>query len=93
MNRNKQGMAYVDWMIRTKQIGACSCDFLCPCEGVMAMEIAEGHFGDVKLDGIRVAGVYRWPGAVHEGNGTWWSVVDRRASEDQVNALFTILGG
>jgi len=97
-------MAYVYWMIRTKQIGACSCDYGCPCEfnapptrlpceGVIAMEIAEGHFGDVKLDGLRVAGVYRWPGAVREGNGTWWSVVGRRASEDQVNALFTILGG
>ena len=43
-------MAYVDWMIRTKQIGTCSCDYGCPCEamapptrtpceGVMAMEI------------------------------------------------------
>ena len=45
-------MAYVDWMIRTKLIGTCSCDYGCPCEfnapptrlpceGVMAMEIAE----------------------------------------------------
>ena len=97
-------MAYVDWMIRTKQIGTCSCDYGCPCEfnapptrlpceGVMAMEITEGYFGDVRLDGLRVAGAYRWPGPVHEGNGTWWSVIDRRASQEQVDALFTILGG
>jgi hypothetical protein len=97
-------MAYVDWMIKTKQIGTCSCDYGCPCEfmapptrlpceGVMAMEITEGYFGDVRLDGLRVAGAYRWPGAVHEGNGTWWSVIDKRATEEQVNALFKILGG
>lgn len=97
-------MAYVDWMIRTKQIATCSCDYGCPCEfnalptnepceGVMAIEITEGYFGDVRLDGLRVAGAYHWPGPVHDGNGTWWSVVDKRASEEQVNALFTILGG
>lgn len=97
-------MAYVDWMIRTRQIGTCSCDYGCPCEfnapptrlpceGVMAMEITEGYFNDVRLDGLRVAGAYRWPGPVHEGNGTWWSVIDRRANQDQIDALFTILGG
>lgn len=97
-------MSYTDWMIRTKQIGTCSCDYGCPCEfnapptrvpceGVMAMEITEGHYGDVRLDGLKVAGAYRWPGAVHDGNGTWWSVVDKDASKEQVDALFTILGG
>lgn len=97
-------MAYVDWMIRTKQIGACSCDYGCPCEfnapptrtpceGVMAMEITEGYFGDVRLDGLRVAGVYHWPGAVHEGGGTWWSIMDERASQAQVAALSKIMGG
>jgi len=97
-------MSYVDWMIRTRQIGTCSCDYGCPCEfnapptrlpceGVMAMEITEGYFDKVRLDGLRVAGAYRWPGPMHEGNGTWWSVIDRRADTDQVNALFTILSG
>ncbi|MEM9533893.1 MAG: DUF1326 domain-containing protein, partial [Pseudomonadota bacterium] len=85
-------MAYVDWMIRTRQIGCCSCDYGCPCEfnapptslpceGVAAMEITEGYFGDLRLDGLRTAGVYRWPGPVHEGNGTWWTIMDRGASE------------
>jgi hypothetical protein len=52
-------MAYIDWLIRTKQIGTCSCDYGCPCEfnalptrlpceGVMAMEITEGYFGSVR---------------------------------------------
>ncbi len=97
-------MSYVDWMIRTKQLGTCSCDYGCPCEfnapptrlpceGVMAMEITEGYFGDVRLDGLRIAGAYRWPGPVHEGKGTWWSIVDKAASEEQVEALFKIMGG
>ncbi len=97
-------MTYVDWMIRTKQIGTCSCDYGCPCEamapptrtpceGVMAMEITEGYFGDVRLDGLRVAGAYHWPGAVHEGKGTWWSIIDKAATEAQVEALFKIMGG
>ena len=97
-------VAYVDWMIRTKQIGTCSCDYGCPCEfnapptrlpceGVMAMEITEGYFGDLRLDGLRVAGAYRWPGPVHEGKGTWWSIVDKAATEEQVEALFKIMGG
>jgi hypothetical protein len=59
----------------------------------MGMEISEGYYGDARSDGLRIAGAYHWPVAVHEGNGTWWSVVDKRASEEQVNALFTILGG
>jgi hypothetical protein len=95
---------YVDWEISAKQIGACSCDYGCPCEfnapptrlpceGVMAMEITEGHFGDVRLDGLRVAGVYRWPGPVHEGKGTWWSIIDRRATPEQIDALITIMSG
>ena len=59
----------------------------------MAMEITEGYFGDVRLDGLRVAGAYRWPGPVHEGKGTWWSIIDKAASEEQVAALFKIMGG
>jgi len=97
-------MAYKDWMIRTKQLATCSCDYGCPCEfnapptrlpceGVMAMEITEGHFEKSSLDGLRVAGVYHWPGAVHEGNGTWFSIIDKRAQPDQVDALFTIMAG
>lgn len=97
-------MAYPDWMIKTKQIGTCSCDYGCPCEfnaaptrlpceGNMAMEITEGYYEDIRLDGLRLAGAYRWPGPIHEGHGTWWSIIDKRATEEQVNALFAIMSG
>lgn len=59
----------------------------------MALEITEGHYGDLRLDGLRVAGIYHWPGPLHQGGGTWWSVIDRRADEAQSEALGVILGG
>ena len=97
-------MTYVDWRIKTRKLATCSCDYGCPCEfnarptrvpceGVEAFEVIEGPFGDVRLDGLRVAGVYRWPGPVHEGHGTYQTVLDERASEAQRDALFTILSG
>ncbi len=97
-------MVYVDWKLKAKRIVTCSCDWGCPCEfmapptkghceGVEGWDIVEGHFGDVRLDGIRFAGIYRWPGAVHEGKGRYQVVVDDRATEEQREALFKILSG
>jgi hypothetical protein len=97
-------MAYVDWMIKGTKLGNCSCDYGCPCEfnalptrvpceGNEGMEIEEGYFGDVRLDGIRYVGNFHWPGPVHEGGGTYQVVVDKGASEEQVEALFKILSG
>jgi hypothetical protein len=97
-------MAYVDWLIKGPKIGSCSCDYGCPCEfnakptrgwceGLEAHLIEEGHFGDVRLDGLVVAARYRWPGPVHEGGGTVQGAIDERASEAQRAALFKILGG
>ena len=97
-------MTYVDWKIKTRRLASCSCDYGCPCEfsapptrlpceGVEAFEIVEGHFGDVPLKGLRVAGVYQWPGPVHHGNGTYQVVIDERANDAQHDALFAILSG
>lgn len=97
-------MTYVDWEIRGPKIGVCSCDYGCPCEfngkptrgfceGGEAHLIEKGHFGDVSLDGLIVAATYRWPGAVHEGGGWAQGIIDKRATDEQVDALFKILGG
>ncbi len=97
-------MAYVDWKIKTRRLVVCNCHYGCPCEfnarpsfdyceGMEAMEIVEGYFGAVRLDGLRVAGLYHWPGAVHEGNGTYQTIIDDRATDEQREALFTILSG
>jgi len=57
------------------------------------MNITQGHFGDVPLDGLRWAVVVHFPGALHEGNGEVQPYVDVRATEAQRNALLQILSG
>lgn len=97
-------MSYVDWQILVKRLVSCSCDYGCPCEfnalptrypceGVEGFEIDRGHFGDVNLDGLRCAGIFHWPGAVHQGSGSYLPVVDQRADEAQRDALLKIMSG
>jgi hypothetical protein len=57
------------------------------------MEIEEGHYGDVKLDKLRMGGVFQWPGAVHEGRGKCQPFIDVRADENQREALLKIMSG
>jgi hypothetical protein len=45
------------------------------------------------LDGLKVAGIFAWPGPIHEGHGEAVVVIDERASEGQREALLRILGG
>jgi hypothetical protein len=91
-------------VITTKRLVTCNCAYGCPCEfnappthgfceGVEAFEIIEGCFADVRLDGLRGAGVYRWPGPVHEGGGAYLTIIDERATVAQREALLTILSG
>ena len=97
-------MTYVDWEIKGRAFGNCNCSYGCPCQfnapptdgtcrAAVGYQIDEGHFGDVKLDGVRAAGLYTWPGAVHEGNGTMQLIVDESASDVQREALLTIMQG
>jgi hypothetical protein len=76
----------------------CPCDFNAPptygkCEGIIAMRIDKGNFGDVSLDGLKFAGAAAWPGRIDEGDGHIQPIVDESASEEQRNALLTIMSG
>ncbi len=97
-------MAYVDWQIKGAKISVCNCNYGCPCqfyapptydkcEGLDVLDIEEGHFGDVSLDGLRVGLLAGWPGAIHEGGGVGQVIIDRRADEDQREALYKIVSG
>jgi hypothetical protein len=97
-------MAHIDWRLKGKWLKSCNCAFGCPCdfnalpthghcEGMVGMEIDQGHFGEVKLDGLRWAITLYFPGALHEGNGTVQPVIDERANDKQRQALLTILSG
>ncbi len=97
-------MAYVDWMIKGPKVTSCNCAYGCPCEfnalpsygvcqGLECMEIEEGYFADIRLDGLRFACTYRWPGPMHLGGGVTQGVIDERADDAQREALLKILGG
>lgn len=92
------------WEIKTIEFANCNCAYGCPCqfnalptygncEAVVCNEITEGHYGEVKLDGVRFGAVFWWPGAVHEGNGKGQPFVDESASEAQREAILKIMSG
>jgi hypothetical protein len=92
------------WMIKAREFTNCNCAYGCPCQfnalptygfcqAVVGMEIDEGYHGETRLDGIRFAGLFRWPGAIHEGRGEAAVIIDEKASEAQREALLRILSG
>lgn len=97
-------MSYTYWEIKAKEFGNCNCDYGCPCQfnalpthgdcmAVVGIEVEEGHHGDVTLDGLKSVAIFKWPGAVHQGNGEMQIIVEERATEEQRNALVKILSG
>jgi hypothetical protein len=92
------------WELEADELVTCNCAYGCPCqfdalptrghcEAIAGFRIKKGHFGDVKLDGLCAIAVLCWPGAIHEGGGKGWMIIDEGADEAQRNALLTILSG
>lgn len=88
------------WNIKAKYYEACNCAYGCPCnmsgfpthgfcEGVVAFEVIEGERDGVNLAGAKIAEAVKWPGAIHEGNGTAAVFID--ATDEQRDALLPIL--
>ena len=98
-------MEKIEWLMKGRYLKNCNCIPACPCdtvgipsphkgcEGMAGMVIDQGDFGGVALDGLSWVAVGRWPGALHDGNGEASLFIDERATEDQRNALLTILSG
>lgn len=97
-------MADIAWMIRGPEVAMCNCNYGCPCQfnalpthgncrATVAMQIEEGYFGDVRLDGLRWVATAAWPGAIHEGHGEIQPIVDERATPAQREALLNIMSG
>ena len=84
-----------DWAIKADQASACSCDVPCPCrfgspptlgycEANVLTEIEEGHYGDVRLDGIPVVMTVRV--------GDWVKFyVSESATDEQAKAAEQLL--
>lgn len=97
-------MAHVQWEIKGRNFSTCNCSYGCPCQfnalpthghcrATGCTQIDQGHYGTVKLDGLRAVGLYAWPGPVHEGNGTMQLIIDDRARSEQREALLKIMTG
>jgi hypothetical protein len=97
-------MENIKWKMKGTGVNNCNCNYGCPCQfnslpthgdcrAYTAMHIDEGHFGDVRLDGLNWVMTWGWPGAVHQGNGTCQAIIDERADKKQREALTKILHG
>lgn len=97
-------MKLVDWSIEGTEFVNCNCAVGCPCQfqalptygncsAYCFVQIDKGRFGDVPLDGLRWGILAAWPKAIHEGNGTFQSIVDERANPQQREALEAISQG
>ena len=92
------------WRIAGEELVHCNCAWGCPCqfnalpthdncEALLAWHIREGYYGDTRLDGVRFARIYYWPGAIHEGNGTRRMIIDEKATPAQREALLALDSG
>jgi hypothetical protein len=97
-------MAMTEWFVKAREFSNCNCSYGCPCQfnalpthgncmASIGYQIDEGRFGDVKLDGLRAVATYKWPGAVHQGNGTMQLIIDERADGRQRDALLRVMSG
>ena len=92
------------WHIDGDYVMACNCDYGCPCnfnvrptagfcEGIIGFQVADGAYGNVRLEGQKVFLAVKWPGAVHEGNGVAAVYIDESATPEQHEALMNIVSG
>jgi hypothetical protein len=92
------------WEIEGRELVNCTCEYGCNCQfnalpdkghchAVAGIQIDRGHHGSTKLDGLRLAAIFKWPGPIHLGNGEAIAFVDESASEQQREALLRIMTG
>jgi hypothetical protein len=92
------------WEFKGRELVNCSCEYGCNCQfdalpdkghchAVAGIQIDEGRHGDTRLDGLRLAAVFKWPGPIHEGRGEAIAFVDERATPAQREALLRIMSG
>src|SRR5262245_47788944 len=96
--------AWTPWRLKVHNLEACNCGNGCGCqfngvpdyggcEAITGYEVITGYYGDVDLAGVRAVLAGKWPGAIHEGNGTGVLFVDAAAHPTQVAGLAAIVTG
>ena len=94
------------WQMTGQGYEFCNCDFGCgcnfggfpnskdgSCRALVGFSVTQGRCGDVDLAGVKGAGIFLWPKAIHEGNGQAAFVVDPATTDKQVEALSQIFTG
>jgi hypothetical protein len=92
------------WEIKGRELINCSCEYGCNCQfnalpdkgychAAGGIQIDEGFHGDTRLDGLKLAAIFKWPGPIHEGNGEALAIIDRHATDAQRDALLRIMAG
>ena len=92
------------WELKGRELVNCTCEYGCNCQfnalpdkghchAVAGIRIDQGRHGETPLDGLTIAAIFKWPGAIHEGNGEAIAFVDKRADEAQREALLRIMTG
>ena len=94
------------WRISGDFLDFCKCPVPCPCswgrpptegdcQGVIAYRIREGSYGEVKLDGLKVAGILEFEGNIWDDDvrADMGMIVDEAADDAQREALQTIFSG
>ena|SRR5215469_8322134 len=96
--------AKTPYRVKAESFEACNCRHGCncqfegypnegKCEFIVGYEVKDGRVGQVSLNGVRAVVAAKYPGAIHEGNGHVVLFIDDKASDEQVNALATVLSG
>jgi hypothetical protein len=94
----------IKWRITGEEVVNCNCSWGCPCQfnalptnqdcaALIACQISDGYFGDIRLGGVRFARLHWFPGPVHEGNGVRRTIIDERATKEQREALIALDSG
>ncbi len=97
-------MTNAKWTIKAREFSNCNCAYGCPCQfnalpthgdcqAVVGMQIDQGYHGETRLDGLRFAGIFAWPGPIHEGKGQAVVIIAEEAAPAQREALLRILSG
>lgn len=99
-------MAQEKWKISGDYFESCNCDVICSCliqvppphgrcDVALAFHIAEGAYGQTRLNGLNtvVVASFPGPGKMRDGNWTAALYVDDKASKEQQEALSNIFSG
>jgi len=92
------------WELQAREMVNCTCEYGCNCQfnglpdkghchAVAGIIVERAHYAETRLDDLRIAAIFKWPGPIHEGNGEAIAFVDQRADEAQRQALLKIMSG